>query len=192
LYDVVKLLDFGLVKSVAEIASARLTHDGAIAGTPLFMSPEQARGIGELDTRSDIYSLGAVAYTLLSGHAPFERMSPMEVIIAHDRDEVAPLSKFQSDAPADLESIIRRCLAKRPEDRFQDAESLDQALSDCAAADQWTHTRAARWWREHDQTSAAARETRTDTTRRTERLLTTARRKSAPHDADRLLRPLSR
>src|SRR5262249_14532712 len=79
LYDVVKLLDFGLVKPVAEFRSARLTQEGAISGTPLFMSPEQARSLDDLDARSDIYSLGAVAYTLLSGRPPFERTSPLEV-----------------------------------------------------------------------------------------------------------------
>jgi serine/threonine-protein kinase len=153
LYDVVKLLDFGLVKPVAEIPSARLTQDGAISGTPLFMSPEQARGLGDLDARSDIYSLGAVAYTLLCGRPPFERKSPLEVIIAHARDDVVPPSKLQADMPADLERVILRCLAKSPEDRFQDTESLEQALAECAAADQWTQVHAARWWQEYEQTA---------------------------------------
>src|SRR5947209_11735649 len=71
LYDVAKLLDFGLVKPVTELPAARLTQEGAIAGTPLFMSPEQAQGHPDLDARSDIYSLGAVAYNLLSGRPPF-------------------------------------------------------------------------------------------------------------------------
>jgi eukaryotic-like serine/threonine-protein kinase len=153
LYDVAKVLDFGLVKPVAEIPSARLTQDGAISGTPLFMSPEQAQGIDHLDARSDIYSLGAVAYALLCARPPFDRANPMEVIIAHARDEVTPPSQIQADVPADLEGVILRCLAKRPEDRFQDTESLDQALSECAAADQWTQAQAVRWWREHEQSS---------------------------------------
>jgi tRNA A-37 threonylcarbamoyl transferase component Bud32 len=158
LYDVAKLLDFGLVKPVAEMPSARLTMDGVISGTPLFMSPEQARGNGEVDARSDIYSLGAVAYNLLSGQPPFVRTSPLEVMIAHVRDDVAPLSQFQPDVPADLEQVILRCLAKRPEDRFQNADSLEQALSECAAADQWTQSYAARWWHEHDHMTETPRE----------------------------------
>jgi serine/threonine-protein kinase len=161
MYDVAKLLDFGLVKPVAERPTARLTQDGAISGTPLYMSPEQAQGRDNLDARSDIYSLGAVAYNLVSGHAPFERDSSMEVIIAHARDEAAPPSQFQPDLPDDLERIILRCLEKRPQDRFQDAGSLEQALSECAAADQWTQSHAARWWREHDQSLKATRETTT-------------------------------
>jgi len=152
LYDVAKLLDFGLVKPVAEISSTRLTHEGGVSGTPLFMSPEQARGVGDLDARSDIYSLGAVAYTLLTGRPPFERPSPMEVLIAHARDDVVPPSKLQPDLPRDLERVILRCLAKKPEDRFPDADRLEQALAECAAAGQWTQARAARWWQEKDQT----------------------------------------
>jgi hypothetical protein len=152
LYDVAKLLDFGLVKPVAEMPSARLTLEGAISGTPLFMSPEQARGLDDLDARSDIYSLGAVAYALLSGRLPFERATPWEVMIAHARDDVVPPSKLQADVPADLERVILRCLAKRPEDRFQDIDSLEQALAECAAADQWTQADAARWWQANEQT----------------------------------------
>src|SRR5262249_9061497 len=145
LYDVAKLLDFGRVKPLWEVPSVRLTHDGAISGTPLFMSPEQARGLDDVDARSDIYSLGAVAYTLLTGRPPFERTSPLEVMIAHARDEVVPPSAL-ADVPADLERIILRCLAKHPEDRFPDVDSLEQALSECVAADQWTHANAAPCW----------------------------------------------
>src|SRR5262249_16473889 len=99
LYDVVKVLDFGLVKPVAENPGARLNQDGGISGTPLFMSPEQARGLDNLDARSDIYSLGAVAYALLTGRPPFDGTSSMEVMIAHARDEVVKPSKHQADVP---------------------------------------------------------------------------------------------
>ena len=81
----------------------------------------------------------------------------MEVIIAHARDEAPPLSKFQPHAPADLERVILRCLAKRPEDRFQDVESLDLALAECAAAGRWTQSQAAQWWRDRAPASTATR-----------------------------------
>jgi len=148
LYDVAKLLDFGLVKPVAETSSARLTRDGAISGTPLFMSPEQALGRDDLDARSDIYSLGAVAYAMITGRPPFGGSNPLEVMIAHAHDEVALPSQLQADVPADLERVVLRCLAKRPEERFQNAESLEQALAECAAANRWTQAHAARWWTE--------------------------------------------
>src|SRR5262249_35510473 len=122
-------------------------------GTPLFMSPEQARGLGDLDARSGIYSLGAVAYALLTGGPPFERASAFEVMIAHARDEVIPPSRLRPDVPADLERVILRCLAKNPGDRFQDADSLERALADCAASGQWTQADAARWWQENDPTA---------------------------------------
>jgi serine/threonine protein kinase len=154
LYDVVKLLDFGLVKPVDENPSARLSQEGGISGTPLFMSPEQARGLGDLDARSDIYSLGAVGYALLTGRPPFAGTNPLDVMIAHVRDEVVRPSQIQADVPADLECVILRCLSKSPEDRFHDVDSLEQALAECAAADRWTRWHAASWWRENDQTVA--------------------------------------
>jgi serine/threonine protein kinase len=156
LYDVVKLLDFGLVKPVGENPSVSLSQEGGISGTPLYMSPEQARGQSDLDGRSDIYSLGAVAYTLLTGRPPFEGTNPIDVVIAHARDEVVWPAQHELNVPADLERVVRRCLAKRREDRFQDAQSLEQALMACAAADQWTQSHAVRWWQEHEETTPAS------------------------------------
>jgi serine/threonine-protein kinase len=158
LFDIVKLLDFGLVKPVAESLPARLTQEGVISGTPLFMSPEQARGHHDIDARSDIYSLGAVGYALLTGRPPFDGASSMEVMIAHVRDDVARPSVYQPDLPADLEQVILRCLAKKPEDRFPDVDRLEQALAECAAADQWTQSHAARWWRANDAHAALPRD----------------------------------
>jgi serine/threonine protein kinase len=148
-HDVVKVLDFGLVKQVAEVPSARLTQEGGLSGTPLFMSPEQASGIDDVDGRSDIYSLGAVAYMLLSGRPPFEGRSPIEVLMAHARDEVRPPSEFCAEVPPDLEKIVLRCLAKKPEYRYQNMDELEHALAQCAAADRWTQSCAARCWRDN-------------------------------------------
>jgi serine/threonine-protein kinase len=112
------------------------------------MSPEQAQGGQNVDARSDIYSLGAVGYALLTGRPPYEAPSAREVIVAHARDEVTPPSLLQADVPPDLERVILRCLAKRPEDRFQDAESLEQALAECGSANRWTQSHALQWWNE--------------------------------------------
>jgi len=154
-FDVAKILDFGLVKPIADTTESRLTRDGVISGTPLFMSPEQARGHDDIDARSDIYSLGAVAYALLTGRPPFAGKNPLDVVIAHIHDDLVPPSKYQRNVPADLEQVIFRCLAKRPDDRFPDVESLEQALSECAAADQWTQSYAAHWWRTHVPATSA-------------------------------------
>jgi serine/threonine-protein kinase len=137
-HDVLKVLDFGLVKQLVEVGSARLTHDGAVSGTPHFMSPEQARGSEAVDARSDIYSLGAVAYALLTGRPPFEGHSALEVLIAHARDAVTPPSQCVAEVPADLEKIVLRCLTKKPEQRYQSMAELEQALRKCAAAQWWT------------------------------------------------------
>jgi serine/threonine-protein kinase len=151
-YDVVKLLDFGLVKPMLtdEDESLHLTTEGSITGSPLFMSPEQATGEGTPDARSDIYSLGAVGYYMLTGRPPFEGDRPIKVMIAHVRDQVEPPSKHRPDLPDDLEQVILRCLAKRPEERYQDAKSLAEALSQCQAAGGWDRQQAAEWWR-HQQ-----------------------------------------
>jgi len=148
--DVAKLLDFGLVLATAIPGAATLTGEGQILGTPLYMSPEQAMGGHELDERSDIYSLGAVAYYLLTGRPPFQGDSGIAVLIAHARDPVEPPSRARPDIPEDLERVLLRCLAKDPAERFPDAEALEQALSACACAGDWDRDRAARWWRDAD------------------------------------------
>lgn len=145
-YDVVKLLDFGLVKPLADKASVELSMEGAITGSPLYMSPEQGLGDGDVDGRSDIYSLGAVGYYLLTGRPPFEGDRPIKVILAHAHEEVTPPSRLRPEVPGDLEQVILRALAKRPEDRYPDVESFSEALGQCEAAGRWSREEAARWW----------------------------------------------
>ncbi len=100
--DVAKLLDFGLVRPSSPSNQRNLSGVGPV-GTPAFMSPEQILGDPKVDPRSDIYSLGAVAYYLLTGRPPFPQRGGMAALIAHVRDPVVPPSKVQSDVPADLE-----------------------------------------------------------------------------------------
>ena len=119
-------------------------------GTPLYMAPEQATGRKELDGRSDLYSLGAVAYYLLTGRPPFDGQDGIGVMIAHARDPVVPPSRGRADVPEDLERVVLRCLAKDPADRFPDAEGLEHALAECACAGDWDRCRAAGWWQHAD------------------------------------------
>ena len=148
-YDVAKLLDFGLAKPLAEPQDTQLTLQGSITGSPLFMSPEQATNEDAIDGRSDIYSLGAVAYFLLTGKPPFEETNPLKVLIAHAHQDLVPPSQHRSDIPDDLEQIVLRCMAKKPEDRFQTAAELAKAFDDCRDAGRWTRQQAAAWWREN-------------------------------------------
>jgi serine/threonine-protein kinase len=123
------------------------------------MSPEQALGDRQLDERSDLYSLGAVAYYLLTGRPPFNQAGGMAVLVAHARDPVVPPSQIVPVIPEDLEGVVLRCLAKDAADRFADAESLERALGECACAGDWDRDRAARWWREAGRMSATPRAT---------------------------------
>ena len=127
-YDVAKLLDFGLVKPIMPTDGANLTVAGTITGSPLFMAPEQAGSDHKPDARSDIYSLGAVAYYLLTGQPPFDSQNAIKVLVAHLHDRVVPPSQHRPEMPADLEAIVMRCLEKNPDDRFNDATSLGQCL----------------------------------------------------------------
>lgn len=145
-HDVAKLLDFGLAKPLVDVESLQLTQEGSITGSPLYMSPEQAQGDTEPDARGDIYSLGCVAYHMLTGRPPFEGDKPMKVLIAHAREEVVPPSRLRSDVPDDLEQVVLRCLAKRPEDRYPSAIDLGAALAECRAAGDWNQDLASAWW----------------------------------------------
>lgn len=148
-YDVAKLLDFGLVKPVsAKGKDIELTQEGAITGSPLYMSPEQATG-DESDARSDIYALGTVAYYLLTGRPPFHSIVPIKVILAHTSEAPRPPSEVANDVPLDLEAVILRCLEKKPADRFQSAEELRNALLACESATNWSRDEAADWWANH-------------------------------------------
>jgi eukaryotic-like serine/threonine-protein kinase len=156
-YDVAKLLDFGLAKPVStDDVPVALTQEGSIAGSPLYMSPEQALGDSEPDARSDIYSLGAVAYYLLTGVPPFDGDKAIKIILAHAQQQLVPPSRLRPEIPADLEQVVMRMLAKKPADRFRDVVSLRQALADCVAAGGWTHVEAASWWQSNGATNGQA------------------------------------
>jgi serine/threonine-protein kinase len=130
--DVAKLLDFGLVLPPAGDADGdKLTQDGTVTGTPAYLSPEQAGGQEAVDARSDIYSVGALAFFLLTGLPPFAGRKGMKLIAAHLYEVPEPLSRRRPDVPAGLEAVILRCLAKEPDNRFLNVESLDRALAAC-------------------------------------------------------------
>jgi serine/threonine-protein kinase len=146
-HDVAKLLDFGLVRGPAEEeAAAHLTDEQTVIGTPSYLSPEQACG-KPTDARSDVYSLGATAYFLLTGKPPFVKARPMEVIAAHITEPPRPASDCCAGLPDDLCAAVMRCLAKDPAERFADVRALETALSACGCAADWDEDKAAGWWR---------------------------------------------
>ena len=146
IYDVAKLLDFGLATSIGDDAEVRLTQEGAIAGTPHFLAPERYLEEGEPDSRGDIYSLGAVLYFMLTGRPPFVGERAIKVMIAHAREAVVPPSQINPAIPDDLERVVLRCLAKDPPQRYANGAELGEALAECESSSGWTQQLAARWW----------------------------------------------
>jgi hypothetical protein len=111
--------DYGIARAAE--ADVRLTATGVAMGTPTYMSPEQALGERELDGRSDIYSLGAVGYQMLVGVPPFRAGNTPAMLMKHINETPEPLRSLRRDVPGDLERLVERALAKRPEDRWQRA-----------------------------------------------------------------------
>jgi tRNA A-37 threonylcarbamoyl transferase component Bud32 len=145
-HDRVKLVDFGLVHTLSEEQpEGKITRDGLIVGTPEYMSPEQASG-GVLDGRSDLFSLGSVAYYLLTGREAFHRENPMKTLMAVVSDTPTPVVDFNPLVPDDLLAVVARCLHKDVTQRFQSAADLDHALADCRFTTDWTEARAEEWW----------------------------------------------
>jgi serine/threonine protein kinase len=133
----VKVGDFGLAR-LAD--SQTLTLSGVMLGTPAYMSPEQCQGLN-VDPRSDIYSLGVVLYEVVTGVRPFEVKTPTEAIYKHVFVEPPPPRQVRGDLPPDIEAVILRCMAKRPDDRFAngaelaaDLERLLEGLTPAAGA----------------------------------------------------------
>jgi serine/threonine protein kinase/Tfp pilus assembly protein PilF len=125
--------DFGIAKAVSAAASDNLTQTGSAIGTPAYMSPEQAAGEAELDGRSDIYSLGAMLFEMVSGTAPFTGPTMQAIIARLFTEPVPSLHKLRDDAPDWLETVVQKALAKRPEDRYSTAALMAQALAASAS-----------------------------------------------------------
>ena len=119
--------DFGIAKALGSGESG-LTGTGMLIGTPQYMSPEQASGDSQIDARSDIYSLGCVAYRMLSGRLPFEGDSAQAMIVAHIATPPEPIQRRRPDVPGDLAVAVMRALAKEPGSRWASAGELAAAL----------------------------------------------------------------
>jgi len=156
--DVAKLVDFGLVKDLAGTADAEVTSTASITGTPLYMSPESLTSPGEVDGRTDIYSLGAVGYFFLTGEHVFDARSVVEVCSHHLHTSPEPPSKrLGREVSEDLETLILDCLAKRPDDRPQSAAELLERIDACADQGAWQIADAEAWWRDHHSALADLR-----------------------------------
>ncbi|MEP3479503.1 MAG: serine/threonine-protein kinase [Fuerstiella sp.] len=146
--DVIKLLDFGLVQTSTKAAVRHGKSDKKLHGSPAFMCPEQARGLNP-DHRGDLYSLGAVAYFLLSGHPPFRDENPIMQVVAHATDCVPDFHTIGVSVAKELAAIVLKCLQKDPNDRYQSARSLLIALERCSVPGKWNWQKAEKWWRQY-------------------------------------------
>jgi serine/threonine protein kinase len=154
--DLVKVVDFGLVKDVGSRASGAttaepaLTMADAITGTPLYIAPETVTAPDTVDARADLYALGAVGYWLLTGTHVFGGSSILEVCAHHLHSLPEPPSvRLAAPVAEDLEKLLLDCLAKRPEHRPASAHVLRERLLACRAAGGWTNARGAQWWAAH-------------------------------------------
>jgi len=120
------LADFGVAKALG--AGGTMTQAGSVVGTPDYMSPEQAAGHLNVDGRSDLYSLGALAYALLAGRPPFDG-DARAVLAKHLTQDPPPLRNLRPDVPDDLAAAVGRCLAKDPAARWPDARALKEAIA---------------------------------------------------------------
>ena len=165
-YDVVKVLDFGLVRTVLDMNEApleppqadavppismRVTQADGMVGTPAYMAPEQVQGRA-IDGRADLYALGGVAFWLLTGHVVFEHDNVVEQLLAHLHTPLAGLrERLPVEVPDELVQLIAGCLAKQPDDRPRDAASLARALKAIPFPPEhaWSEDSARAWWQTH-------------------------------------------
>jgi len=127
----VELSSFGAAKG---LSSPQLTQAGAIFGNPGYISPEQARGTGELDCRSDIYSVGAVLFHMLCGRPPFVAKSEFELMLSHVKEAPKPPSSFHAAVPHALDTVVLKALAKEPAQRYASCGEFADALAAQSAA----------------------------------------------------------
>jgi hypothetical protein len=154
-HDIVKMLDFGLVKEMQVDQGVKLTGARTIVGTPRYMAPETISLPDAADVRTDIYALGAVAYYMLTGADVFGGQSVVEVLSRHLHQEPEPPSARGVELPPALEALVLSCLSKDPGLRPQSATELRDRLEACGI-EPWSSERAHSWWRAHEATLTRA------------------------------------
>jgi hypothetical protein len=150
--DVVKVLDFGLVKALDGERQAGLTQQASLTGTPLYMSPESIQMPNSVDARSDLYAVGAVGYFLLTGAPVFEAASVVELCQKHvETSPIPPSERARAPIPAPLENALLACLEKSRAKRPQTARDLAQLIARCPESHDWSIEDADAWWGRHER-----------------------------------------
>ncbi|HTV25517.1 MAG TPA: CHASE domain-containing protein [Polyangiaceae bacterium] len=161
--DFVKVMDFGLVKDISTAALERrepITQSAStVIGTPLYLAPEAISRPADVDTRADLYAIGAVAYFLVVGEPVFDGETVLTVLHQHLHSAPRPPSeRVRAEVPAELERIILRCLEKDPGRRFASAKALADALDGVPGGGSWTALDAQAWWETRGDAMLSARQ----------------------------------
>jgi serine/threonine protein kinase len=152
LSDVIKVLDFGLVKAIDEKKQAGMTAANSLTGTPLYISPEGINAPALVDARSDIYAVGATAYFLLTGHPPFVSSNLVDLLRMHVMDApIAPSQRLGRPVSAELETAVLACLEKNPANRPQTARDVASLLRKCPEYGRWTVDDGDAWWGRYER-----------------------------------------
>lgn len=150
--DVIKVLDFGLVKALDEKKQAGMTAANSLTGTPLYISPEGINSPGLVDARSDIYAVGATGYFLLTGRPPFVSDNLVDLLRMHSMDSPLPPSeRLGTPVSEPLEAAIMACLEKNPANRPQTARDLSKLLTQSSAYGKWRVEDGDAWWGRYDR-----------------------------------------
>jgi serine/threonine-protein kinase len=162
-YDFVKVLDFGLVKTLdIDDGATQMSTDGTATGTPAYMAPEIALGKRDIDGRSDLYGLGCVAYYLLTGELVFDEPSPMAAALAHvQKQPIPPSQRTELPVPKSIEEIVLQCLEKDPDKRPQSAWDLARRMERLTDIPRFCRDSAQKWWQTHLPTAEPAPESAT-------------------------------
>jgi hypothetical protein len=154
LFDVTKVLDFGLVKEIARADTTALTKADSLTGTPQYMAPEAITAPDSIDHRVDLYALGALGYYLVSGEHVFNGRSLVEICSQHlHADPIPPSDRLGTPVDADLEALLMNLLEKDRDARPGSARDVVRRLEACAEYGKWTQTRAEEWWASRGETA---------------------------------------
>ncbi len=149
--DMAKVVDFGLVKDIGASNEPAMTAQSSLTGTPLYMAPEAFTNPDGVDERADLYALGAVGFYLLTGEHVFNGSNAVAVAGHHMHSEPdRPSARIDGKIAEDLEAVILRALAKKPDERFDNVEAMRRALLDCGDAQSWSLSEAATWWAQNN------------------------------------------
>jgi serine/threonine protein kinase len=163
--DVVKVLDFGLVKAIDDQKQAGASAGDGLTGTPLYMSPEAIQSPVSVDGRSDLYGVGAVGYFLLTGKPVFDAESIVDLCQKHvDEVPIRPSKRLGRQISSELEHALLSCLEKSRAKRPQTARDLAQLLKKCPEAANWSPEEADAWWGRHERRQTEEDDSSEDTT----------------------------